>query len=52
MINESAIPAAQPVMPNTRSDVRTDIGIKFWLFDNATRKVIVEPPAIGMLNIN
>ena len=52
MINESTVPGAQPVMPNTCGDVRTDVGIKFWFFDNSAWKVIVEPPAIGMLNIN
>ena len=52
MVNESAIPGAEPVMPHASSDICTHVGVEFWFFNNSAGQVIVEPPAIGMLDIN
>ena len=52
MIDKSAIPGAQPVMPDSCGDVRTHVGVEFWFFNNSAWQVIVEPPAVWVLHVN
>ena len=51
MIDETAIPGAQPVVPHAGGHVRAHVGVEFGFLDKTTRKVVVEPPAVAVLRV-
>ncbi len=52
MIDETAVPRAQPVMPHTGGDICAHIGVELCFLHRAIGQVVVPPTAVGQLNVD
>ena len=52
VIDEAAVPGAQPVVPHAGGDVRAHVGVELGLLDRAVGQVVVPPAAVGTLDVD
>ena len=52
MIDEGAVPRAEPVVPDAGGDVRAHVGVELGLLDVPSGEVVVPPTAVVALDVD